>query len=151
MGSIVVFVHLLAAGIWMGGFVAIAIVVRIAGGELDTLTRIAFFRRLGRSYLGVGGGSLAVALGTGSVLLTRGGWTAARTVAVVLGIALAITSVAGVLQARAMTRLRARAAHGPDGAAAETVRSAAVRAALLRGAIGVLTLALLAVGSSIAA
>jgi hypothetical protein len=59
--SVAVFVLLLATSIWIGGLVAIAIVARVARHELDLPTQIAFFRRLGRRYLVVGGGSLAVA------------------------------------------------------------------------------------------
>jgi len=149
--SVAVFVLLLATSIWIGGFVAIAIVARVVRHELDTPARIAFFRRLGRCYLFAGGGSLAVALGSGSILLARGDWTPARTVAVVLGLALALATVAGVIQARALTRMRQRnLLSSRNAAAAEAERSAAARAALLRASIGALTFALLAVGSAIA-
>jgi uncharacterized membrane protein len=151
VASVVVFVHLLATSVWIGGFVAVVIVARVARHELDGPTRIAFFRRLGRSYLVVGGSSLAFALASGSLLLARGDWTATRTVAGALGVALAIATIAGVIQAREMTRIRSRYMHDrQDTEAAEMVRSAAARAALLRASIGTLTIALLAVGSAIA-
>ena len=108
MTSVAVFVLLLATSIWIGGFVAIAIVARVARHELDAPTRIAFFRRLGRRYLVVGGGSLAVALGSGGSLLALGDWTPTKTVAVALGLALALATVVGVIQARELTRMRAK-------------------------------------------
>ena len=124
---------------------------RVARRELDEPTRIAFFRSLGRRYLGIGGASLAIALGSGGILLAPGDWTAAKTIAIALGVALAITTVAGVGQARAMTHLRQRSAHDRyDKALTAAVRSAAVRATLVRSSIGALTVALLAVASAIA-
>jgi hypothetical protein len=150
--SVAVFVLLLATTIWIGGFVAIAIVAHVARHELDAPTRIAFFRRLGRCYLVVGGGSLAVALGSGGILLARDDWTPTKTVAGALGLALALATVVGVIQARELTRMRARNLLGAhqNAASAEAERSAVARATLVRASIGALTFALLAVGSAIA-
>jgi hypothetical protein len=151
VATVTIFVLLLATSIWIGGFVAIAIVARVARRELDAKTRIAFFRRLGRSYLAVGGSSLALGFVSGGVVLARGDWTAARTVALVLGVALALATVAGVVQAREMTRMRRRNLRASrNSAAAEAERFAAARAALLRASIGALSIALLAVGAAIA-
>jgi len=148
--SVAVFVLILATSIWIGGFVAIAIVARVARHELDLQTQIAFFRRLGRHYLIVGGGSLAVALTSGGSLLALSDWSPTKTVAVVLGLTLALATVVGVMQARALTRMRARNLDAQTDASVEGQRSAVARAALLRGSIGALTFALLAVGSAIA-
>ena len=144
------FVLLLATSIWIGGFVAIAIVARVARHELDLPTQIAFFRRLGRRYLVVGGGSLAVALASGGSLLALGDWTPTKTVAVALGLTLTLATVVGVIQARDLTRIRARNLVAQNAASVEGERSAVARAALLRASIGALTVALLAVGSAIA-
>jgi putative copper export protein len=62
-------VNLLSAAVWVGGFVAIAVVARVARRTLEPAARIAFFRRLGRAYGVVGGGALVVALCTGAALL----------------------------------------------------------------------------------
>jgi putative copper export protein len=62
---VLVFVHLLAASVWVGGFVAVAVVARVAKRELDPAARVAFFRSLGRDYGKVGGSALAVATLTG--------------------------------------------------------------------------------------
>jgi uncharacterized membrane protein len=145
--SLVVFVEVVATSIWLGGLVAIAIVSRIARRQLDVSMQIAFFRSLGRRYLAVGGGSLALALASGGLLLARGEWTTAKVTAVALGAALAIATLLAIRQARATARMRQRAAP----ADAEPVRAAAARAALLRGCVGALTVALVGVGSAIAA
>jgi uncharacterized membrane protein len=148
--SVAVFVLLLATSIWIGGFVAIVIVARAARHELDLPTQIAFFRRLGRRYLVVAGGSLAVALTSGGTLLALSDWTPTKTVAVALGLTLALATVVGVIQARDLTRIRARNLVAQNAASVEGERSAVARAALLRAGIGALTFALLAVGSAIA-
>ena len=147
--TVLVFVELLAASIWIGGFVAIGVVAKVARAQLEPAQRVAFFRHLGRTYLRVGGAALAVALVCGGVLLASGPWTTAKSAAVVLGVCLAAVTVAGVLQARAMTpsarsscatRTRCLA---PGSDAQET------RATVLRAAIGLLTIALLVVATSI--
>ena len=53
--TILVFVELLAASIWIGGFVAIGVVAKVARAQLEPAQRVAFFRHLGRTYLRVGG------------------------------------------------------------------------------------------------
>ena len=151
METVTIFVLLLTTSIWVGGFLAIAVVARIARRELDAHTRVAFFRSLGRSYLAVGGGSLALAFVSGGIVLARGDWTGARTVAAALAVALALATATGVVQARQITRMRGRnLCHARNAAAAAAERSAAVRAALLRASIGALSIALLAVGAAIA-
>ena len=147
--SVLVFVHLLAACIWVGGFVAIGVAAGVARRQLGDAERVAFFRALGRSYGVVGGPALVVALASGAVLLgdRAPGWDGTALAAVVLAAALVLATVAGVMQARGMTRLRQRAlgASG-DAALALALRRGAMRALVLRATIGVLTLALLAVG-----
>jgi hypothetical protein len=145
-------VNLLAAAIWVGGFVAIAVVAQIAHRTLEPRERIAFFRGLGRAYGVVGGGSLLVALGTGGALLAGSFSTASGLAAVAAAAALLVVTAAGVRQARAMTRLRTRAlAESGDPAVARTLRRATVTATTLRAAIGLLTLALVGIAAIIAA
>jgi hypothetical protein len=47
---VLLFVHLLAVCVWVGGFVTIAVVTRVVRCELPVAARVAFFRSLGRSY-----------------------------------------------------------------------------------------------------
>jgi uncharacterized membrane protein len=148
---VLVFVHLLAACVWVGGFVAVAVVARAARRELDAAARVAFFRSLGRSYGKVGGSALAVAMLTGTALLAQRGWDQAAGAAALLASALIVATVAGVAQARRMTRLRQRAVREPlDLALAALIDRGARQALILRTTIGALTLALLALGAVLA-
>jgi hypothetical protein len=141
-----------ATSLWLGGLVAIAIVARVATRTLDPVARVALFRGLGRSYGVVGSAALVLAYGTGAALLRGHAWDLATVTAAVVAVALAATLGMGMVQARRMTRLRLRALDQPgDTALATRVRRGAVRAAVLHGLIGVLSLALLALGVRIAA
>ncbi len=134
---------LLSTCVWIGGLTTIAVVVRVTGRELDAAARVDFFRDLGRTYLRVGAPALVVMLASGAGLLASRPWDGGSTAALAVGVALVLVTAAGVAQARAMTRLRARVvAHPEDAALAERVTARARRAALLRAAIGALSLAL---------
>jgi hypothetical protein len=152
MSAVLVFVALFAACVWVGGFVAIAVVARVARRQLERGARVAFFRALGRSYGVVGGIALVVALGCGAALLAGRAWDGTALAAVLVAAALVLVTVAGVAQARGMTRLRRSALRDPDDEAlAAHVRAGAVRAAVLRAAIGALSVALLALAAVLAA
>ena len=149
--QVVVFVALLGASVWVGGFIAIAIVARIARRQLERPAQVAFFRRLGREYAVIGTPALVIALAAGGVLLEERAWDHTASAAVVVAGALLLATAAGVAQARGMTRLRTRALGGPDDAAlARQVRRGAVLAGALRAAIGLLSLALLALAAVLA-
>lgn len=138
---------IVSTSVWVGGLFAIAIVARVASRTLDTAGRVSFFRALGRSYGIVGTAALVLAYATGAALLRDHGWDPALTAAVVLGAALAVTLGAGIVQARRMTWLRRTALdRADDTALAARVHRGAVSAHVLRGLIGVLSLALLALG-----
>jgi uncharacterized membrane protein len=148
---VLVFVTLLSASVWVGGFVAIAVVARIARSRLDPAARVSFFRALGRRYGIVSGSALVVMLVGGALLLTDHAWDATAACAVAVAAALVLATVAGVAQARGMTRLRRRALDEPDDRAlAARVRRGAGRAAALRATIGALSLVLLALASVLA-
>ena len=149
--TILVSVFVLAAAIWIGGYVAIAVVAHIAVRTLPYVQRIAFFRSLGRSYGIVAGAGLIVALGTGAALVTDRAWDGALTAATTIAAALLLTTAVGVVQARRMTRLRRAAVQQPDDLAlAGQIRHGARWASVLRAAIGLLSLALIALGSLLA-
>ena len=147
--TVLVFVELLAASIWIGGFVAIGVVAKVARTQLEPAQCVAFFRHLGRTYLRVGGAALAVALVCGGVLLASGPWTTAKSVAVAVGVCLAAVTIAGVLQARAMTLLRQEQLRNPNAWLGARIRRQETRAMVLRAGIGFLTIALLVVATSI--
>ncbi|MGH8959811.1 MAG: hypothetical protein ACRDWT_01170 [Jatrophihabitantaceae bacterium] len=144
-------VFTLASCTWVGGYVAIAVVARAATAALAPDQRVAFFRALGRSYIRVGVPALIVALGTGAALMSENAWDGTSTAATVLAGALVVALAAGVVQARRMTRLRRDAlAAAEDPRLSASVRQGARSATVLRAAIGLLTLALIALGALLA-
>lgn len=149
--AILLGVFALAAATWVGGYVAVAIVARVATRTLLPAQRVALFRGLGRSYGTVGGAALVVALGTGAWLLTGRSWDATLTVTAAVAAALLLATAVGVAQARRMTRLRRAALQQPDSPLlAAQIRHGARSASLLRAMIGLLSLALIALGSLLA-
>ncbi len=156
LDAVLTTVLVLATSIWVGGLVAIMVVARIATRTLDPAARVALFRGVGRVYGVVGTAALAVGYVAGGVLVRDESWGPLLVATVVVALALAAVLAVGVVQARRMTRLRRRTLEaGGDtadvGRLPEQVRRGAVRAAVLRGGIGGLTLALLVLGVAIAA
>lgn len=149
--AILLGVFTLSSCIWVGGYIAIAVVAHVATRTLAPGQRVAFFRALGRSYLLLGVPALLVAFGTGAGLLMDRTWDGVLTAAVVVAAALLATLIVGVVQARRMTRLRAAALATPeDQHASHRVQLGARSATLLRAGIGLLSLALIALGSLLA-
>ena len=140
---------LLGLSVWTGGLVAIFLVARTATKTLDERRRVDFFRALGRSYAIVGNTALAVALVCGGLLLRSHPWTPAQVGVAGVAAALIVATAAGMLQARAMTRLRRRALESGT-VDAQAVHRGARLAAALRGAIGILTLALIVLAAALA-
>lgn len=144
-------VLVLATAVWVGGYVAIGVVARVAARTLAPAQRVDFFRGLGRAYLPVGTPALVVALGTGAALASDHPHDGVFIAAAVVAGALVAALAWGVVQARRMTRLRAAALGAPEDAGLERrVRSGARAALLLRVAIGMLSLTLIALGSLLA-
>lgn len=141
----------LAASIWVGGLVAIFVVARAASASLEPAQRVAFFRELGRRYGIVGSIALVVALLCGAALLSGHPWDGLLVATAVAAGALLLATAAGMAQARAMTRLRRRALAEPSEAIEARVRRGAALAGALRGAIGLLTLALVVLGAALVA
>lgn len=138
---------ILATAVWLGGIVAIFVVARVASRTLEPAARVRLFRGLGRSYGIVGNTALAVAYGCGAYLVYGRPWNGQLTAAAVVATALFGVTAAGIVSARRMSRLRRRRVEQPDDAAlADAVHRGAVTAGVLRGLIGLLSLALLALG-----
>jgi uncharacterized membrane protein len=145
-------VLVLATAVWTGGLVAIFVVARVAHATLGPGERVTFFRGLGRAYGPVGGVALTAALATGAVLAAQHRWGGQLTASTVIAAGLVAVTVAGIAQARRMTRLRGDALRDPDRAElAAKVRRGARNAAILRAAIAVLSLTLLTLGTVMAA
>ncbi|MHB1234738.1 MAG: hypothetical protein ACYCZK_03585 [Microbacteriaceae bacterium] len=149
--AILLGVFILASCIWVGGYVTIAVVARVATRTLAPGQRVAFFRDLGRTYLLLGVPALLVAFGTGAALLNDRPWDGLLIAAVVVATLLLAALAIGIVQARRMTRLRAASLSTPeDQKASIRVRQEARAAALLRAMIGLLSLALIALGALLA-
>jgi len=63
-------VELIAACIWVGSLVCLAVAANAARTVLDSPTQITFFRAIGQRYAIVGTASLLVAIGAGLALVT---------------------------------------------------------------------------------
>jgi hypothetical protein len=112
---------------------------------------VAFFRGLGRAYGLVGGMALTMALASGAVLASTCRWDGQLTASTVVAAGLVAVTVAGVAQARRMTRLRQEALRDPASPELEArTRRGARNAAVLRAAIAALSLALLVLGTLVA-
>jgi hypothetical protein len=148
---VVLTVGMLAASVWVGSLVALAVVSAVARGTLDGSSRVALFRGVGRAYQFVGTGSLVAAVAAGLALA----WPLSdRTRGVVVEFTLAsvllVVTLAGMAQARKMTVARRRSLVTPgDRAAAESVHRGARVAGILRGLIAVVTLVMIVLGAGL--
>ena len=135
--------ELLAASVWVGSLASLAVVANVARRALEPRSQVVFFRALGRRYALVGPASLLVSIGVGlAIAWPPSKWSAALASAVALAGALVVATVAGMAQARAMTRRRQKAVSAPGGAAsARAVRRGRLVAGGLRGLMAALTLA----------
>ncbi|HEY9437275.1 MAG TPA: hypothetical protein VIS29_01230 [Streptomyces sp.] len=149
--AVLLAVFALAGCVWVGGYVAIAVVARTAAAALEPGQRVVFFRALGRAYLLIGAPALVIALGTGACLLRDHPWDATLTATAVVAAALVGSFAVAVVQAKRMTRLRRAALANPQETDFARRISAGARAATaLRAALGVLSLALVVLGSFLA-
>src|SRR5205823_6574823 len=104
-------------------------------------------RSLGRSYGAVGGLALVAAFVAGAVLVVDRSWSGLLAITGALAASLVIVTVAGVTQARLMTRLRQRAVSEPSTPRLRfELRRGSVAAAVLRGLIAALSIALVVLG-----
>lgn len=137
----------LATSVWLGGYVAIAVVARASSASLTPAAKVAFFRALGRAYLPVGSAALVLAFVSGGVLLRGraidGVYIAAAVTAALLVLVLAVA----VAQARRLTELRqsANAKLGDNAPPVAVVRGGSF-ATLLRALLGVLSMTLVVLG-----
>ena len=140
--TILIAIELLAASIWVGSLVCLALVSRVATRTLDAPSRVALFRGIGRDYARVGTGALLIAIVVGVLIAGwPSDWEVAVTVAVILSVVLVAFTAVGMAQARRMTFQRQRAFEAShDEAIALAIRRGAALAGVLRGGIALLTL-----------
>lgn len=144
-------IELLAASIWVGSLVCLAVVARAASNALPRASRVQLFRKIGQIYGQLGTASLVVAIGVGVALAGwPGNWRADVWAALALSVVLVLITAAGMAQARRMTKLRTRALeHADDSPEAQHVRRGAMQATALRGLIGFVTLVVIVLSASI--
>jgi hypothetical protein len=143
-------VGVVSASTWIGSLVCLAAVSQVARRELSGSSRIALFRGVGRLYRIIGTTSLLTSIAIGLALA----WPVNESVASVRvmfalsGALLGVTAL-GMAQARRMTLVRRQLlAHPDDGALAHEVRRGGVAAGVLRGAIAIITLAIVVLGAT---
>lgn len=148
---LVLTVLVLSTSVWVGGYVAIAIVARATTAVLQPADRIALFRRLGGTYLRVGTVALVVALVTGAALVADHDWDALLASTASTAALLVLSLGVAVAQARQMTGLRRALLDQPDDQElARRVRGGGRAAGTLRGVLGLLSLALVVLGAFLA-
>lgn len=133
----------LGASVWIGGFIAIMVVNTSAHAVLSGADRTALFRSLGRRYLTVATVAALLVAASGGLLLASRPFDGI-TIDILAAVAvLAAATIAGVAQARRMTRLR-HAAHESDdpGPFADRLKRGAFTARILRTVIGFASLGL---------
>jgi hypothetical protein len=146
--TVLIAVELLSASIWLGSLVCLALVARVARQVLDGPSRIALFRGIGRVYGPVGTSALLIAIAAGIVLAgPPSHWSPMIATSFALSFLLVVITVAGMLQARAMTRRRQRALDAPGDLATNAIRRGAAQAGALRATMSLLTLVILVLGA----
>jgi uncharacterized membrane protein len=144
-------VLVLATSVWVGGLVTLAVVARAASRTVGAADRVAFFRTLGRSYGAVGSLAMVAALAAGATLVADRPWSGLLAGTGAVAVTLVLSTVAGVVQARQMTRLRQRAVSEPSTPRLRAqLRQGSVAATALRGLIAVSSLALVVLGVLVA-
>ncbi|HVX23415.1 MAG TPA: hypothetical protein VHB02_18885 [Acidimicrobiales bacterium] len=147
--AVLIGIELFATSVWIGSLICLAVVSSAARSSLDPAARVAFFRALGRRYGIVGNVALAAAIGVGLAMLwPPSAWGRLDDTVVALAGLVVVVTALGIRQARSMTRLRRRHLQDPgDDELAQRVRRGARTAVLLRGVIGVVSLATLSVAA----
>jgi len=141
---------MLAASIWVGSLVCLALVSRAGRRVLDESSFVALFREVGRVYRILGTGALVVAICSGLWLAWPISVTGVAAALLLSSALLVVTTAAGMAQARAMTMRRMRALSEPnDQEVARVVRRGAAIAGMLRGLMGLLTLVILVLGAGL--
>ncbi|WP_111720157.1 hypothetical protein [Homoserinimonas sp. OAct 916] len=133
----------LGASVWIGGLVTITVVNASTHAVLTAADRTALFRNLGPRYLTMAMVAALIVAISGGLLLAARPFDDITIDILVLVAALVAATIAGVAQARRMTRLRCAAHEAADpGQFADRLKRGSFTARLLRTAIGLISLAL---------
>lgn len=151
--TLLIAVELLAASIWAGSLVCLALVARVALRVLDSQARVALFRGIGRLYRVVGTSALVVSIAAGAALAgSPSEWSVAMGAIGALSGVLVVLTVIGMAQARRMTVMRRQALGAPgDEAVGDAVRRGAASAGELRGLMAGVTVVIVVFVASVLA
>ena len=140
--------HLIAAAVWVGGMVMLALAVGAARRTVAEDERIALFRSLGRRFAVAGGIAMVVLIATGTDMASDRlpSWSALTDTdygerlldkLAVVAVVIALTLFHSMVQGPALSRLREQAAEHPeDEALQREIRRKAARS----GVVSVLNL-----------
>lgn len=145
--AVLIGIELFAGAVWIGSLICLVVVTGAARSSLDDAAQLEFFRSLGRRYGVVGNVALTVAIGVGLAMLwPPSSWGSLQDTVVALAGVLVIMTALGIRQARSMTKLRRRSLdEAASQALSRRVHQGATLAIALRGAIAVVSLAILSV------
>lgn len=140
-------VLILATAIWTGGYITVPVVAVISSKTLEPSQRVTFFKRFGRAYLRLAGTALVIMYVTGWALIAQIPWSSDLLRITVASAALLLILIAGIIQARNLTKLRTKALNvkenEPEGLQLlQTIQRRARAANVLRALIGVFTVVL---------
>jgi putative copper export protein len=136
-------VELVAASIWVGSLVCLAVVAAAARQVLDGPNQVRLFRSVGQRYGILGTAALLAVIGAGLALAwPPSSWSATIDAAVAVAGALLLLTSLAMIQARRMSKLRQRSLSAPHEVGVERAVSRGRRlAGGLRATMGVATLA----------
>jgi hypothetical protein len=142
-------IGIVAGSTWIGSLVCLALVSNASRKTLDSASRVALFRVVGRTYGIVGTSALAIAIAVGLILAwPPSEMTGTLRIEFLLGALLVLATLAGMAQARSMTVKRQRLlAATADQDARRSVQHGARIAGALRGTLGLLTFVVVALGA----
>ena len=149
--TVLIATEMLAASVWVGSLVCLALVSNVARRVLDGPSRVALFRGIGRLYGRVGTGALLVAIAAGVAIAGRpSNWETTVSLAIILSAVLVALTLIGMAQARRMTVQRQRALDVPrDVSIASRIDRGAAVAGALRGSLVLVTLVILVLGADV--
>lgn len=147
LNAVLSVVLILASAVWIGGYVAVAVVAIVSSKTLEPSQRVTFFKRFGRVYLRVAGTALVIMYATGWTLLSQVPWSSELVRITAASAALLLILIAGIIQARNLTKLRMQVLQTPENqqesqALLQTIKRRARAATILRTLIGLITVVL---------
>jgi hypothetical protein len=142
-------IGILAVSTWVGSLACLALVSAASRKTLESASRIALFRALGRTYGIVGTSALVIAIGAGlSLAWPPSDMSGTLGTMFLLSALLILATALGMAQARSMTVTRRRLLDAPtDLDTSRAVQQGARLASVLRGTMGLVTLTIVVLGA----